>query len=222
MEVKLIQHWGGDLMSCNSARVSMGKHKEVLDEQDIKLIKYLAKHEHYSPFEHSGFTFLLRVPIYVARQLVRHKSWSFNEISGRYVEFEPEFDIIKGFRLQSDKIKQGSVEDTENSINQLVASRAYDEALDTAYEAYSTLLRLGVAREQARAVLPLALMTELYATCNFRSFVHFLKQRLDPHAQQEIRKMAGQMLMAVWELPEQPYKHSLEAFNQGVVFEGEQ
>lgn len=213
MKVELVKYTGSDLMVVNAARVSLGKEKTVIDESDIKLIKYLLKNNHVSTLEHCFFTFRLEIPIYIARQLMRHKSWSFNEISGRYVEFTDSFFHPESFRLQDQNIKQGSKVDTDGLLDQAIVNQVYKEALDNAYQSYKQLLSLGVCKEQARGVLPLALNTQLYATCNIRSLFHYLKLRLDSHSQVEIQEVSRQMFEIVKTIPGQPFKHTLEAFN---------
>jgi len=213
MKVELVNSWGNDLMVVNSARVSLGKHKNVLDLSDEKLINYLVKHNHVSTLEHCGFTFRLEIPIYIARQLMRHRSWSFNEISGRYVEFEDDFFTPDKFRLQDKDIKQGSKNDIEGKLNQEEIKFIYESALDNAYTAYNHLLQAGVCKEQARGVLPLSLNTQLYATANIRSFFHFLKLRLDSHSQAEIREISQTMLDLVKNIDGNPFEYTLKAFN---------
>lgn len=213
MKVDLINYAGNDLMVVNAARVSLGKEKKIIDDSDIKLINYLLKNNHVSTLEHCFFTFRLEIPIYVARQLMRHRSWSFNEISGRYVEFTDSFFIPDKFRLQDKNIKQGSKEDTENILNQNLISNEYKTICDNAYESYKKLLELGVCKEQARGVLPLSLYTQLYATCNIRSFFTYLKLRLDNHSQVEIRQISKEMLNLVKNIEGNPFEHSIKAFN---------
>ena len=215
MKVELINYTGNDLMVVNSARVSLGKQKDIIDESDIKLISYLIKNQHLSTLEHCFFTFRLEIPIYIARQLMRHRSWSFNEISGRYVEFTDSFFTPDNFRLQDKNIKQGSKIDTDNLLDQDFVSNEYKSICDNAYQGYKKLLDLGVCKEQARGVLPLALYTQLYATCNIRSFFTYLKLRLDGHAQVEIRDISNQMLELVKNIPDNPFKYTIEAFKLG-------
>lgn len=200
-------------MIVNAARVSLGKHKEVLDEKDAKLIKYLVNNNHVSTLEHCGFTFRLCIPIFVARQLMRHKSWSFNEISGRYVEFEPKFFWPTTWRKQDESVKQGSKD--EQVDMPWIARDVYKLALQQVYSHYQDLLDQGVCKEQARMVLPLSLITELYATCNLRSLMHFLALRLDVHAQKEIRELSQGMLDLIKNIPGNPFKYSLMAFGYG-------
>lgn len=210
MKVDLIQIWGDDLTVVNSARVSFGKTKTVLDDKDIKLIKYMAKHNHVSVFEHCGVTFRLEIPIFIARQLMRHRSHSFNEISGRYVEFEDEFFVPSKFRQQDENLKQGSKSEEDSNLDNDQILDIYNFSLEQSYNNYKKLLELGVCKEQARALLPLALMTQLYATCNLRSLVHFLMLRLDSHSQKEIRDVALEMLRLVKETDN--FKYTLEAY----------
>jgi thymidylate synthase (FAD) len=196
MKVELLDYYGGDLSVVNAARVSMGKQRENMNQADVKLIQYLIKNKHWSPFEHAGFTFRLRIPIFVARQIMRHRSHSFNEISGRYVEFKPnDFYVPKMFREQDESIKQGS---KNTGIDDDYAARlAYINCCENAYKTYEELLKLGVCKEQARSVLPLGTYTELIVTMNLRSFIHFLQLRLDGHTQAETRFVAGEMLKLV-------------------------
>lgn len=215
MKVELVNYTGSDLMVINAARVSLGKQKDIIDESDIKLISYLIKNQHLSTLEHCFFTFRLEIPIYVARQLMRHRSFSFNEISGRYVEFTDSFFTPDNFRLQDKNIKQGSKIDTDNLLNQPIVNDIYKEALDNAYLSYKNLLDSGVCKEQARGVLPLALNTQLYATCNIRSFYTYLKLRLDSHSQVEIQDISNQMLELVKAIPDNPFKYTLQAFKLG-------
>lgn len=213
MQVELVNFSGSDLTIVNSARVSLGNTKQELDTNDIKLIKYLIKHNHVSTLEHCFFTFKLKVPIYVARQIMRHKSWSFNEISGRYVEFKDEFFIPDNFREHDKNIKQGSKSVEDSKLNTKLVKCIYKLACNTSYYYYNLLLKLGCCKEQSRGVLGLSLYTELYATCNLRSLYHFLKLRLDTHTQYETRFVSQQMLELVKAIPGNPFKYSLEAFN---------
>lgn len=209
--VELVDYWGSDLTVINAARVSFNKHKSILDLDDQKLIKYLAQHNHVSVFEHCGFTFRIKTPIYVARQIMRHRSHAFNEISGRYVKFESEYFIPLEFRLQDKYIKQGSIIDKNNQLNQDEISNIYNAFIETAFNFYNTLIDKGVCREQARGVLPLCTTTQFYDTMNFRSFIHFMGARLNRDAQKETTDVALQMLNLVNKIDK--FKYSLEAFN---------
>lgn len=205
--VELIDHMGSDLSVVNGARISMGKRKEVFDEKDAGLINYLAEHDHTSPFRIPHVVLHIKAPIFVMRQWMRYKTGSdFNELSGRYVEFEPEYYVPEVFRTQSKDVKQGSDGVISERIGAGLSSIMID-AFDQAFTAYYYLLKSGVAKEQARMVLPLALYTEVYWTASLQAVAHFLNQRLDPHAQWEIREYAK----AVKELILPLYPNSLNA-----------
>ena len=205
--VELIDYMGSDLSVVNGARISMGKRKEVFDEKDAGLISYLAEHDHTSPFRIPHVVLHVKAPIFVMRQWMRYKIGSdFNEISGRYVEFEPEYYAPEVFRTQSKDVKQGSDGELHGAMA-MAAGVDYQSACNLAFDVYSALVRNGVAKEQARMVLPLALYTEVYWTASLQAVAHFLNQRLDPHAQWEIREYAK----AVKELVLPLYPNSLNA-----------
>jgi thymidylate synthase (FAD) len=186
--VQLIQSVGDDTTIVNSARVSFGKRINKIEDQDVKLIKYLLEHEHGTPFEHNSLTFLIKAPLFVVQQHLRHRISSFNQISGRYVEIKEEFYIPKNFRKQSISNRQASIE-TDDLDNKNI-SDIYREGLKLSYSIYQNLLKAGVCREQARGVLPHCTYSEYYWTCNLRSLLHFLKLRDNEYAQWEIRQYA--------------------------------
>ena len=205
--VELIDHMGSDLSVVNGARISMGKRKEIFDDKDASLVDYLAEHDHTSPFRIPHVVLHIKAPIFVMRQWMRYKIGSdFNEISGRYVEFEPEYYVPEVFRTQSKDVKQGSDGELTGHVSDCSRSIMLD-AYDQAFTAYYYLLKSGVAKEQARMVLPLALYTEVYWAASLQAVAHFLNQRLDSHAQWEIREYAK----AVKELVMPLYPHSLTA-----------
>jgi len=210
--VKLIDHLGSDLSVVNAARVSFGKRKEAFDEGDAKLIKYLAKHEHTSPFRHTALTLHVKAPIFVFRQWMKHRIGSeFNEISGRYVEFpEDEFYVPEVFRQQAKVNKQGSEGAVED---QAAAKAAYLESCRASVAQYKALLALGVCREQARCVLPLGLYSEVYWTVSLQAAAHFIRLRADGHAQWEIQQYAH----AVREVVQSVYPVSLAALVESEV-----
>ena len=196
--VHLVDHMGSDLSVVNAARVSFGKQKETFEDGDAKLIAYLAEHEHTSPFRHTALTLHVKAPIFVFRQWMKHRIGSeFNEISGRYVEFpEDEFFVPKVFRRQAKVNKQGS----EGSIDQADHARAlasYLESCRGAVAHYKELLSLGVCREQARCVLPVALYSEVYWTVSLQAVAHFIRLRTDSHAQWEIQQYAAAVRQVV-------------------------
>ncbi|MBX2861075.1 MAG: FAD-dependent thymidylate synthase [Vampirovibrio sp.] len=200
--VELVDALGDDLTVVNSARVSFGKRKESLSEGDQKLIKFLAEHKHWSPFRHVQLQFHCKVPEFVARQWYKHVvgiayneaptvDHAWNEISLRYVNAS-EFDFYApaGFRQQSEDNKQAStdelVKDPEGKLKQ-----AYHDHCQQALDLYENLIAQGVAREQARAVLPLSIYTEFYWTASLQALVNFIHLRQHPGAQYEIRAFAN-------------------------------
>lgn len=192
--VELVDHMGSDLTVVNAARVSFNKHKAEgaasLDDADRKLIKYLANHKHTSPFRHASLTFRVKAPIFVLRQWMRHTVGSdFNEMSMRYTEVHNEFYEPKEWRKQATVNRQGSEGALEGAAH-LDASHDYRVALSHVFSVYGRLLSLGVAREQARMVLPVSIYSEVYWTVSLQALAHFLTLRLEEHAQWEIREYA--------------------------------
>ena len=188
--VELIQVWGSDLNTVNSARCSFGKEKRRVDDSDVRLIRYLSEHNHHSPFRHSGATFRITCPIFVARQIMKHRiSVDINEISGRYVEMSRE-DYWKPavWRQSASSLKQGSSDVPVD--NQIHADYVYEDAVRHAYDCYFKLLKLGTCREQARAVLPQSMLTQFWMTASLQAWAHFYKLRIDSHAQRETQEYA--------------------------------
>lgn len=188
--VALVDSMGSDLSVVNAARVSFGKQVSELRPRDKKLIKYLWEHKHSSPFRHASLQFHIKAPIFVLRQWMKHQvGCSWNEISGRYVEFDYEYYTPSHFRVQSKDNKQGS-EGAVDATTEQLAQKIYWESCDKAMQNYSELLNMGVCKEQARMVLPLNLYSECYWTCSLQAAIHFLKLREDSHAQWEIQEFA--------------------------------
>ncbi|MDL2342644.1 FAD-dependent thymidylate synthase [Deinococcus sp. MIMF12] len=185
--VSLVQHVGDDKMIVNAARTSFGGENDFpLDDRDEKLIRYLLRHQHGSPFEHNLITYHVTCPIFVDRQWVRHRvGVSKNERSLRYTEAEEQNYTPREFRKQAPSNRQASVED-DGTLDQAAAAAVWAEAWRQAFGAYGELLRLGVTREQARGVLPLSLYTTSYYTFNVRSLLHFLALRDHAGAQHEM------------------------------------
>lgn len=192
--VALVQYVGDDKMIVNAARVSFGGDSDApLAARDEKLISYLLKNRHGSPFEHNLITFKVICPIFVDRQMVRHRvGVSKNEVSGRYVEVQERDYTPNEFRKQAPSNRQASVAD-DGTLDQGAAQAIWAHASETAFRAYHELLALGVTREQARGVLPLSLYTESYYTFNVRSLLHFLSLRDHDGAQYETRLYAQAM-----------------------------
>ena len=185
--VKLVDFMGSDLRAVSSARVSFGGVSKG-EEKDKLLIKYLVEHDHHSPFEHCYFQFHIKCPIFVARQWMRHRICSYNEISARYTEVKDEFYIPTEFRVQDIANRQGSV--VSKDIDNKALLEIYNKSVEASYESYKKLLAAGVAREMARCVLPVSQYTQFYWTVNARSLLNFIKLRADSHAQYEIRVYA--------------------------------
>ena len=199
IEVNYIDHMGTDLSVVNAARVSFGKKSQfegrvggpnVLSERDAKLVKYLAKHKHISPFGHAFASFHVKAPIFVARQLVKHKFLRWNEISRRYVDGEIEFYTPDVWRGRSADKKQGSegVVELEG-----VDVHIIDDYVFEALAAYHVLLEAGVAPEQARMTLPQSLMTEFYWSGSLDAFADMCRLRCKEDTQYESRLVADQV-----------------------------
>ena len=185
----------------NAARVSFGKKIDKIEEKDLKLIKYLWKNKHTSPFRHIHFTFHIKAPIFVIRQWMKHQvGCSWNEISGRYVQFDYEFFCPDEWRSKpSGSVKQGSGSPFESDENEII-SRKYLEVLDQCHGLYQELIDLGVCKEQARIILPLSLYSECYWTVSLQALLHFLDLRLDTHSQIEIQDYAKKVQSILFEL----------------------
>jgi thymidylate synthase (FAD) len=208
-----IDHCGSDLTTVNAARVSFGKHSgRYTKEQNDKLIRYLAKHKHLSPFGHAFASFHVKAPIFVARQLVKHKFLRWNEISRRYVDDEPEFYVPEVWRGKSADKKQGSEgavdldglnavggafhgDFGEGTLAERIAWKSEDD-----FEVYDLLLKAGVAPEQARMVLPQSTMTEWYWSGSLDAFASMCKLRCASDTQYESRIVANQISEKMQEL----------------------
>ena len=200
--VELVDTLGSDLTVVNAARVSFGKRKTELSEGDKKLIKYLADHQHWSPFRHVQLQFHCKVPEFVARQWYKHVvgiaytegasiDHAWNEISLRYVDAsEFQFYTPQGFRKQSEDNKQASTDALVEDPGDTLRHR-YLQQCQSAFELYEEMVLAGVAREQARGVLPLNIYTEFYWTASLQAVVNFVKLRKHPGAQFEIREYAN-------------------------------
>jgi len=205
--VKLVDFIGGDLRCVQSARVSFDSQSKG-EERDKKLIEYLIKHDHWTPFEHSVFQFHIKCPIFVARQWMRHRWGSYNEVSARYTEVKDEFYIPQKFRVQDTINKQGSI--ISDKLNDEDLLKEYENSINSSFKSYKYLLKNGVAREMARMVLPVSQYTQYYWTINSRSLLNFLKLRMDEHAQWEIRQYAK----AIATIFEKLMPWTWEAFNK--------
>ena len=202
--VELVDAVGSDLSVVNSARVSFGKHKTELDEKDKKLIKYLIKHKHTSTLEHCFVTFRVKVPLFVRSQHHRHRTWSYNEISRRYTDFDIQFYEPLTFRTQHKSNRQASnISDLIDPVlpqwetSAAVAMRHHHQA---SLQLFEELIEAGVCREQARGVLPQNMYTEYYASANLNNILKFIDLRTHEGAQWEIQEMAKGMLEVITKL----------------------
>ena len=207
--MELLDVMGDDLSIVNAARVSYAGESESFDPKDKKLIKYLAKHKHWTPFEQNSLKFRVECPIYIARQWMKHRCWVFNEISARYTIFDNTVYKPDDFRQQAVKNKQASDADA-GEINQAVASEIYENATKVAIDSYTKLLDLGVCREQARGVLPVGSHTKFVTTVNLRNFMHWYYLRAPKDAQWEIQQYAH----AAIELVKQKFPAAVECFEE--------
>ena len=201
--VDYISHMGSDLTVVNSARVSFGDKKDVLDKRDRKLIRYLIAHKHTSTLEHCVITYKFTVPLYIRSQHHRHRTWSYNEISRRYTEKDLQFYCPREFRTQHKSNRQASNPEAlidphlyKDPDGPLVpafhpkASEVYSQHCMRSLLMFEELVSKGVCREQARGVLPQTLYTEYYGTVNLNNLLKFVSLRLHDGAQWEIQKVA--------------------------------
>jgi len=193
--VRLVDYLGGDERVVQAARVSYGAGTKSYRE-DAALIDYLLRNEHTSPFEQVVLTFHIKLPIFVARQMIRHRTARLNEISGRYSVMKDDFYIpaSEDVALQSSDNKQGRAEEPLAPESAETVRDLLTLGQKEAYDDYLRLVNQGIARELARINLPLSLYTEWYWQMDLHNLFHFLRLRLDPHAQKEIREYAKVML----------------------------
>jgi thymidylate synthase (FAD) len=187
--IELLDVFGNDLTIVNAARVSFNKESTELNSKDEKLIQYLAKHNHITPFFHPQLRFRIKMPIYVAREWYRHTiGFARNEVSRRYVDTPPECYNPQDIRARDTNLKQGSkLTNVENNIDiALKIKDIQDKVLST----YEELLSLNVAPEVARGILPQSMYTEFIETASLAAYARLCKLRLDPHAQKEIQEYA--------------------------------
>ena len=205
--VGLLNTMGAEVDITNAARVSFGKRKDKFDDKDLKLMNYLIKNQHMTPFEHITMTFSVHCPLFVRSQWMRHRTFSFNEISRRYTDEEITFYLPKALRIQSENNKQASVEGSHIDDEKSLICDIDIQQIHS-FQLYKKLLEAGVCREQARGVLPQNMMTTFWATVDLRNLLGFLKLRCDEHAQAEIREYAN----AIKELIRPIYPHVISAF----------
>ena len=193
--VTLEDHMGSDLSVVNAARVSFGKKHTEMTKGDEKLIIYLAKHGHWTPFGHAMLSFHIKAPVFVARQLVKHQTglvW--NEISRRYVDDVPDFWTPEEWRGRPTDKKQGSSEETVEWLNREIRTgAAVSKACDHAVETYNRMIEAGVAPEQARMVLPQNTYTEWYWSGSLYAFARVCNLRCQPDAQLETQDVCWEI-----------------------------
>lgn len=212
MKVEYKKAFGDDDMVVDVARVSYDKIAQNFTEaENDKLIYYLAKHKHWSPFAHPKVQFRLQIPIYVERQIIKTTvGVDYNSVSGRYVDFSDTYTTIDTWRKQSTSSKQGSGEDLDRYEN-VLANIVQDDVIENAKIAYKKLIELGVSKEQARTILPLNLNTTMIWTGSLYALIRLCKQRLKSDAQKETRDVVQEMLRQVKET--NLFTTSLTAYN---------
>jgi thymidylate synthase (FAD) len=189
-KVELLEGFGNDLTVVNAARVSLATHVDEFTERDAKLCKYLADHDHISPFFHPQARFRLKMPIWMAREWFRHTiGFARNEVSRRYVDDPPTFHLPEFVRGRAANKKQGSLED-EHHDNGLMLD-VMKESTEKSFRYYNSLIGSGVPPEQARMVLPQNMMTEFIETGSLAAYARLCKLRMGPDAQKEIQEVAG-------------------------------
>ena len=194
-KVELLETFGNDLTVVNAARVSLGKHVDEFTEKDAKLIKYLADHEHTSPFFHPQLRFRLKMPIWMAREWFRHTiGFSRNEVSRRYVDDPPTFHI-PSFRTRAAGKKQGSNDDVHGENN--VFRESLMDSCRVALNSYNLMLANQIPPEQARMVLPQNMMTEFIETGSLAAYARLCHLRMGSDAQAEIRAVAAEVSEAI-------------------------
>lgn len=207
--IRLVDYMGDDSSIVQAARVSYGKGTKT-KRADRELIRYLIRHRHTSPFEMVEFKFHVKLPIFVARQWIRHRTANVNEYSGRYSEMKDEFYLpdIEQIRPQSTSNRQGRGEQPLEEEQAKQVLNIFEQAHELLYKEYKWLLSIDLARELARINLPLSTYTEWYWKIDLHNLLHFLKLRLDLLAQYEIRQYAK----AIMELIEPIVPVTIEAF----------
>ena len=221
--VRLVDYFGGDQRIVQSARVSYGEGTKTVS-QDGALIDYLLRHQHTSPFEQVVMTFHVKMPIFVARQWVRHRTGRMNEVSGRYSIMKEEFYVPAEDKVspQSSNNKQGRADEAFDKDSACQIINDLESGQKAAYENYSKLIDKGLAREIARINLPLSWYTEFYWQMDLHNLFHFLKLRLDSHAQYEIRVYAQTMLEICKKVAPMATESFVNHINEGVNFSGEE
>lgn len=196
LSIRLLQVTGSDSHVVNAARTSISGEGVTAVSSDKQLIGYLLRHKHTGPFEFCAMQFEITCPIAIARQFMRHRTGSYNEVSARYCKLPNIAYIPEHFYSQGKQNKQSSGEKLSDSVNDDMGLK-YEQAINSAFEVYEDLLNAGVSREQARFVLPMCTMTRFWVSMNLHNLLHFITLRSAPGAQEEIRLIANAMLEEV-------------------------
>lgn len=210
--VRLVDHMGNDLSIVRAARVSYDADWRTGDDagKDEKLISYLMKNHHTSPFEAVTFTFEVKAPLFVFRQWHRHRTWSYNEVSARYAELPEEFYVPELSDITHQSTSNKQMRTKEQHDNALLMQSYMRKSMMDAFALYKELLAQGCPRELARSVLPCSTYSRMFATVDLHNLFHFLRLRLHEHAQKEIRVYAEAML----ELVEPIVPYAVAAFKE--------
>lgn len=213
--VRLIESMGSDLSIVRNARVSYDAEWRTGEDEgkDAKLLNYLIKNKHTSPFESCCFTFEVKAPIFVFRQWHRHRTWSFNEISARYAELPEEFYVPALEQITQQSASNKQMRTDEVNENAAIIQANIRVTSKDSFETYQNMIQLGCPRELARSVLPVGTYSHMFATVDLHNLMHFLKLRLHSHSQYEIRVYAEAMLKLI----EPIVPHSVAAFKEHVL-----
>lgn len=201
-EVVLVDHMGGDLSIARSARVSYSAHWRAGEDEgsDRRLIRYLWRNHHTSPFEAVNLTFYVKAPIFVFRQWHRHRTWSFNEVSARYKQLPSEFYVPGTEQITTQSSDNKQMRTVERNPQADEIQRLIRDSCKWAFAVYEQMLEMGCPRELARGVLPVNTYSEMFGTVSLLNFFRFMSSRLHPHAQDEIRQYAACMLEMAYQV----------------------
>jgi thymidylate synthase (FAD) len=217
--VRYIDHMGSDERIVEAARISY-KSPSKGAEQDKKLLKYLYKNKHTSPFEMCKLTLNIKMPIFIMRQYVRHRMQNLNEVSARYTQLSDDFYIPEKWRKQDNKNKQSSLVDDlwepridalgEAGIGHKDCSEVFEDQCKEIYQVYQSMIDSGIAREMARMILPVNIYTEIYSCWDLKNLLHFISLRDDSHAQAEIQEYGR----AIKSICEELFPVTMEAYEE--------
>lgn len=201
LEATLVDHMGTELSIVNAARVSLNQESDVMTDKDKGLIGFLMRNRHASPFEHCVITFKIEAPIFVAREWHRHRTQSYNEVSGRYTELKPKFYAPDWDRPLKQVGKPGAYKFVVGSDEEMITVHKETRfACQTSWNAYEFMLDKGIAKEVARNVLPVTIYTGWFATASLRNWINFLSLRAEENALYEIRELAFKIEKRLYDL----------------------